>query len=279
MSGTLYIVATPIGNLGDFTTRARDTLSQVSTIFCEDTRVTDKLCKAFGISSKLVSCHHHNEASRKQELLSLLADGKNVAYVSDAGTPGVSDPGGRLVSIARDAKYEVVAVPGPSAITAALSISGLSETGFIFLGFLPSKSGQRESLIKKHLVGSPWIFYESPHRIQNTLTDLSLLLAPEDKVFIFREMTKKFEESWVGTVSLLKSEIEKIKTKGEFVVIVAPKKNEIDEDELSEKQLVLLRRLLSVFSVKDAASILSQHESLSKKKVYEQALKIKNEMK
>jgi 16S rRNA (cytidine1402-2'-O)-methyltransferase len=223
--GKLYIVATPIGNLEDMTLRAVRVLKEVDLILCEDTRETGKLLKHFDVGYKengLWSYHAQSKIEKIDEIITILNEGKDVALVSDAGTPTISDPGSLLVQKIREAGIEVIAVPGASALTAAFSISGITGGEFVFLGFLPHKKG-RETLFKE--MGSaerPYVFYESPHRIMKTLESLKEF-APEKKVFIGRELTKIFEETIAGTpeevFDLLKDNPGRIR--GEFVVIVS----------------------------------------------------------
>ncbi|HEY9583294.1 MAG TPA: 16S rRNA (cytidine(1402)-2'-O)-methyltransferase [Candidatus Paceibacterota bacterium] len=214
---TLYIVATPIGNLEDITLRALRVLSEVDVIFCEDTRVSQKLLKHFKINKPLKIFYEHTLVPSTQ----YLAPYENIAYVTDAGTPGVSDPGAKLVAYAREQGINVVSVPGPSAITSLISISGLDITEFTFLGFLPHKKG-RETLIKEIAKSErAVIVYESPHRIIKFLNKLSEF-APDKKVIIGRELTKKFEEVLIGKPSELVKILSenKQKQKGEFAVLV-----------------------------------------------------------
>lgn len=279
MEGTLFVVATPIGNLADFSDRAKETLKQCKLVFCEDTRVTGKLCKAFGIASRLISCHHHNEASRIELMYETLAGGSDIAIVSDAGTPGISDPGSKLVKAARAKGFKICPIAGPSALITAISVAGLESTAFQFIGFLPSKESARKKIILAQTKEMPWIFYEAPHRIKETMTDLSLLLPVDFRVGFFRELTKKFEEVWVGTIKEVQEKIDSILERGEFVVIVEPVVEKTDNEVLTEKQILLLSHLLKTFSVKESVAILAEHEELAKNKIYEYALKIKNKMK
>jgi 16S rRNA (cytidine1402-2'-O)-methyltransferase len=213
MSGKLYVVATPIGNLGDMSPRALEALKAADFIACEDTRVTKKLLAHFDI---------HTPAVTLPKVLTLLEGGKTVALVSDAGTPGVSDPGQELVSRARDAGALVEAVAGPSALAAALSVCGLRAATFTFYGFLPLKKG-REKLFKEIVASSrASVFYESPHRILKTLAVLATGLPADRRVGIFRELTKLYEEHVVGsaTEALAHFTAHPEKVRGEFVVIV-----------------------------------------------------------
>lgn len=219
-SAALYVVATPIGNLGDISERALDTLREVDVIMCEDTRVTRKLLERYEIDTDVMSYHQHSDDKKVEEILSLLKAGKELALVSDAGTPAISDPGGRLVETVKKAGFPiaVLAVPGPSAVVAALSISGFPADKFLFLGFPPQKKGRekffREVAASKYTVA----FYESCHRIQKAIAQLADVLAPEREVVICRELTKRFESTYRGTISEI--ERQDIPEKGEFVVIV-----------------------------------------------------------
>lgn len=203
MSGTLYVVATPIGNLDDLTYRAVRILGEVDRIACEDTRHTGQLLGRYGISKPLVSYHEHNEAARSEELLGDLLGGKSVALVSDAGTPLISDPGYRLVKAAREQGVAVSPIPGPSALTAALSASGLPTDAFVFLGFPPSKAGARRKLIEEcRAWPMTLVFYEAPHRILDTLADVAAALGGRP-VVLAREVTKLHEEFLRGTAAEL----------------------------------------------------------------------------
>lgn len=217
---TLYIVATPIGNLKDIAPRALETFRGVDLILCEDTRVTQKLLTHYGIEKSLMSYHQHSKLQKTDYIVNLLREGKDLALVSDAGTPGISDPGNKLiesvVSELQD-KAKIVVIPGPSAITAAASISGFSMDSFLFLGFPPAKNKRKKFF--KEVMGAkyPVIFYESPHRILKTLNELIL---SDAKMVVCREMTKKFETVYRGTAKEVIEKIKKDVLKGEFVVIV-----------------------------------------------------------
>ena len=211
---TLYIVGTPIGNLEDISLRALRILGEVDVIFCEDTRVTAKLLKHLKLNKPLKQFHKHSNVPN-------ILNYYSIAYVSDAGTPGISDPGAMLIKYAREQGWDVVSVPGPSALTALISISGLELHEFTFLGFLPHKKG-RETLIKEIAQSDrAMIVYESPHRIIKFLEKLAEF-APDKKVIIGRELTKKFEEVLIGTVPELLEKLKSnpVKQKGEFVVLV-----------------------------------------------------------
>jgi 16S rRNA (cytidine1402-2'-O)-methyltransferase len=225
---TLYIIATPIGNLEDITLRAIRILKEVDVILCEDTRTTKRLLDTYDIKTKTVSYHAHSTSGKQDAIIEALKEGKSYALVSDAGTPAISDPGALLVRSILDLKDEelkVVAVPGPSALAGALSIAGLTEHVFTFLGFLPHKKG-RETLFKKiALAEETMVFYESTHRIMKTLDSLMSHVGEDRKMTIVREMTKMFEEIADGTVSEVQTYFttHTDKVRGEFVVIIHPK--------------------------------------------------------
>ena len=219
--GKLYVVATPIGNLGDITLRALETLREADLIAAEDTRTSKKLLNHYNITTPLVSYHQHSRDNKTAYLIQQLSEGKNIALITDAGTPGIQDPAGMLVQAARAAEVEVIAIPGPSALTAALSIAGVSADNFIFLGFLPKKKG-RETLFKK-IVDADWplLIYESPMRVGKTLRDIEKFLG-QRKIIIFRELTKKFEEVQTGETDELIKHFENKSPKGEFVIMILP---------------------------------------------------------
>jgi 16S rRNA (cytidine1402-2'-O)-methyltransferase len=219
--GTLYLVATPIGNLEDITFRALRTLKECDAVAAEDTRRTGQLLKHFGLSKPLLSCFQFNEARRSGEIIERLRRGEKVALVSDAGSPGVSDPGERLVKAAIAAGLRVESVPGPSALVAALTAGGLPTGEFHFIGFLPHKSGQRRRELERiRSVGGTLVLYESPYRIEKLLLELHELFAGRP-VVLARELTKKFEEYLRGTPDELLEILKKRSLKGEFVVLVA----------------------------------------------------------
>ncbi|OGZ42258.1 MAG: 16S rRNA (cytidine(1402)-2'-O)-methyltransferase [Candidatus Ryanbacteria bacterium RIFCSPHIGHO2_02_FULL_45_43] len=221
---TLYVVATPIGNLKDITFRAIEILRNVDVIACEDTRVTKKLLSHYSISKPLISYREqvHHTVSRK--ILSLLKKGKSIALVTDAGTPGISDPGTRLVSDALNAGFPVVSLPGPSAITAALSVSGVNADRFVFLGFPPHKKGRTAFFGKMKEFTIPMVLYESPHRLYRTLRDLEAFLGLDREVVIVKEVTKIYEKIIRGKIPEVIETLLKInnyhKTRGEFVIII-----------------------------------------------------------
>ena len=224
MRGILYVVSTPIGNLGDITFRAIDVLKNVDVIASEDTRVTTKLLNHFNIKKRCVSYHNNNELYRAKDLVDILIDGQSIALVSDAGTPCISDPGYRLVNLSHQNNIEVVSIPGPSAVIAALSISGLPTDRFYYEGFLPKKKGRRTRLNSISDMDCTVVIYESPMRIIKTLSDLLIHMGSERIVSICREITKKFEEVFIGNIQESINHFTSFKPKGEFVIIVSKNK-------------------------------------------------------
>jgi len=234
---TLYIVATPIGHLEDITIRALNVLDQVNLIAAEDTRETQKLLKYYHIQTPLMSCHDHNETFCSEKLISRLASGQSIALVSDAGTPTISDPGYRVVSLAIEANFTVIPVPGPSAAMTALSVSGLPSDSFVFQGFLPKKTGKREKILKQ-LAFSPktLIFYESPKRIENLIDSLMHLFGNR-KAMLGRELTKQYEECIRGQLSDIKEWASRKNTiKGECTLLISGYEQEsLTSEDLSKK--------------------------------------------
>ncbi len=223
---TLYLVATPIGNLEDITLRALRTLRECDLVAAEDTRRTGQLLKLFGISKPLLSYFQFNEARRSEEILQRLIRGEKIALVTDAGTPGISDPGERVVKAAIRAGFRVEPVPGPSALVAALTASGLPTDEFIFMGFLPHKSGQRRRKLESltQFEGT-LVFYESPYRVTKLLAEIAELF-PERPVVLARELTKKFEEFLRGGALDLLTGLQQRGARGEYVVLVGPPSGE-----------------------------------------------------
>lgn len=220
MQGTLYLVATPIGNLHDMSARAIDTLRSADLIACEDTRHTRKLLTHFGISNKLVSYHEHNESERASEFAGLLAAGRTIALVSDAGTPGISDPGHVLVRKAIETGCPVISIPGPAAFVNALIVSGLPSDRFFFGGFLPSKKGERVLRLQElAAVPGTLVFYEAPHRLAASLVDCAGVLG-DRRAAVVRELTKIHEEAVRGTLAGLASQFNNAKVKGEIVICI-----------------------------------------------------------
>jgi len=217
----LSIVSTPIGNLKDITYRAVETLQSVDLIACEDTRVSKKLLDRYNIKKPLISYHQHSGQIKTDKIIAELENGKNVALITDAGTPGISDPGGKLIEevVNKCSDCNIISIPGPSAVVAALSISGFPVDRFLFLGFMPHKKG-RATFIKR-IIESPETvaFYESTHRIMKTLNQMEKPLG-DRQIMVARELTKKFESAYRGTVGAVIEKLEADNTKGEFVVVV-----------------------------------------------------------
>ena len=231
---TLFIVATPIGNLDDITIRAIKTLREADVIACEDTRHTQMLLNHLEITGKrLIACHAHNEAASSQGIVGLLSQGLDVAYCSDAGTPGVSDPGSRLVRAVREAGFTVVPIPGASASVTLISASGLSGKTFTFEGFLSPKSGRRKTRLKELLAREEaFIIYESPFRILKTLSEIKEL-DDSRRIVLGREITKAFEQFLYGTASEIISQLKVVK--GEFAFVVLPPEKESPESDEDEE--------------------------------------------
>ena len=272
----LYVVATPIGNLRDITLRALDVLAAADVLAAEDTRNTAHLLTHHGISAnRLIAVHQHNERSAAEKIITFLQAGQSVAFVSDAGTPAVSDPGALLVHAVRSAGLRVIPVPGASAAMAALSAAGLNEPHFLFYGFLPNKSAARRTAMLS-LANHPFtlVFYEAPHRIVECVADLCAVLGGERQIVLAREITKLFEtihacplrdaEAW------LKSDSNR--QRGEFVVLVSAA---IPEPGLSPDTLGTLNKLLDELPLKQAVQLAANITGASRNELYQRALQIK----
>jgi 16S rRNA (cytidine1402-2'-O)-methyltransferase len=223
MDAGLYIVGTPIGNLGDISARALETLREVNLIVAEDTRHTRRLTDRYEIGTRLMSCHKFNEAQRTEQIIERIENGEAVAMVTDSGMPCISDPGSRVVALCREAGVPITSIPGPAAVTTAVALSGFGEKGFIFAGFLPHKSGGRKrDLVKWAEADLPVVFYESPYRLIKLMNEIEEHLNAERIVFVAREMTKKFEELTTGTPAEIRAAYDGRNVKGECVVIVQP---------------------------------------------------------
>ncbi len=230
MTGTLYIVGTPIGNLEDITLRALRVLREVEVIAAEDTRVTQTLLRRHNIETPLISYHQHSGEKRLRELLEMLKEGKSAALVSDAGMPGFSDPGSRLVAMVAEAGIPIVVIPGPTASSAALAASGLSGREHLFLGFLPPKQGARcKALAEVAGFRGALVLYEAPHRVLETLTDMLAVLG-ERRAICARELTKKFEEVKRGSLSELITHFSQVEPRGEFTIVVEGLTVELEPD-------------------------------------------------
>ena len=274
-SPALYVVPTPLGNLGDMSQRAIDVLRQVSWVAAEDTRHSAHLLKHYGSGARLLPAHEHNEEAAAQQIVAHLAKGESVALVSDAGTPAVSDPGARLVARVRAASFRVVPLPGPCAAVTALSASGLSETHFLFYGFLPAKSRQREDALRE-LAALPYalVFYEAPHRILETVAALATVFGPQRTLVMARELTKLFEtiHSCPTGDALAWLEADANRQRGEFVLLVSGAPPAGDDGE-GERVLKLL--LDEGLPVKQATRLAHGITGAGKNALYELALTLK----
>ena len=266
-AGCLYVVSTPIGNLEDITYRAVRILKEVDWIACEDTRTTHRLLEHYGIRTRTISYHEHNEIERAEELIARLASGEKGALVSDAGTPLVSDPGYRLVHAAVGAGIKVEALPGASALLTALTVSGLPTDQFHFAGFLPAKQGQRRRLLES-LDEEPatLIFYETPHRILEALEDIAAV-AGSRNIVVARELTKLHEEVLRGTAAEIRATLAaRDSVKGEFVILIGKAMEAAADDTPIEEAIDLLVR--TGVSRMDAMKAVAKQRGLSKREVY-----------
>jgi 16S rRNA (cytidine1402-2'-O)-methyltransferase len=273
--GTLYIVATPIGNLEDITFRAVRILQTADLIAAEDTRHTGKLLQHFQITTPQISYHDHNRYSRTAELLSRLQQGKSIALVSDAGVPGISDPGSELVQACVEAGVEVIPIPGASAVITALSASGLSTERFVFEGFLPTKNQERQERLERlQTEVRTLVFYEAPHRLRQTLKDFAEHFGGERSIVLSRELTKLHEEFWRGTVQQAIEHYTAREPQGEFTVVVAG--GEMVYEPLSEAALKSeLQELLRLgLSRSQASRQLAQRTCFARREIYQLALAI-----
>ena len=277
MPKTLYVVATPIGNLADITLRALAVLQNADLICAEDTRVTARLLSAYGIQGRLVSVREHNERQMADKIIAHLSDGLTVAQVSDAGTPAVCDPGAKLAERVREAGFRVVPVVGASAVMGALSAAGVTESDFYFNGFLPPKSGERQKLLAKWAQADfPVVMFETPHRIEAALSDMAALF-PERRLTLAREITKTFETFLSGTVSEIQTALQadNDQIRGEMVLILHPARRE-KHDGLPEAAQHIMNILAAELPTKQAAELAAKITGESKKALYDLALARKN---
>jgi len=273
--GTLYVVGTPIGNLEDITFRAVRILQTVDIIAAEDTRHTGKLLQHFQVKTPQVSYHEHNRTSRIPELLEHLVNNKAIALVSDAGMPGISDPGYELVKACIEAGITVVPIPGASAAITALSAAGLPTDRFVFEGFLPAKSQQRQEYLESLQTESrTLVFYESPHRLRDTLQDLALVWGSDRQIVLGRELTKLYEEFWRGTIAEAIAHYSQREPQGEYTLVVAgipASQPQLTEEELKAE----LKQLISQgISRSQASRQLAKFTSLPRRQLYQLALSI-----
>ena len=270
---TLYVVATPIGNLADITLRALAVLSQADIICAEDTRVTAQLLSAYGIQAKLLSVREHNEQQMADKVIAALAEGKTVAQVSDAGTPAVCDPGAKLAARVRAAGLSVVPVVGASAVMGALSVAGISEPNFYFHGFLPAKTGERQKLLATWAEATyPIVMFETPHRIAATLADMAAVF-PQRPLVLAREISKTFETFLSGTVSEVQTIVaqDSNQSRGEMVLILHPASIE-RPSELPDDAQQVMKILSAELPTKQAAELAAKITGENKKALYDLAL-------
>ena len=276
MSGILYIVATPIGNLSDITIRAVEVLKKVDAVLAEDTRHTKKLFDHYEIDSPLIAFHEHNENEKVNYILAQIGSGKSLALVSDAGTPLISDPGYNLVLEAKKNGISVVPIPGPSALIAALSSSGIESNNFTFFGFLPSKQSARLRLLKtKKSLNETIVFYESPKRILAALMDMLEVFGEKRQVCLAKEITKSFEtilnDNLVNLIEYLTSDSSH--QKGEFVIIISPA-NKLDLDEAQVQLEKILPILCAEMGASQAAKLAAKITGIDKKHCYKRAINL-----
>ena len=271
--GTLYVTSTPIGNLEDITLRALSVLKSVDVIAAEKVAHTRGLLEHYGIKTRLTSYNQHNQKVKANELIQRLTSGRDAAVVTDAGTPGISDPGAYLISRAANENIEVVPIPGPSAVIAALSVSGMPTEEFVFCGFLPNKSGKRKKALRRLVPERrTMVFFEAPHRIEAMLIDLKEILGDRQMVML-KEMTKFFEEVKRATVSAILTSLTPDRIKGEFTLVVAGNEEE-EPRALCEEVLEKIEELLSDdnMGVKDIAELISREEDVAYRQVYKACL-------
>jgi len=276
---TLYVVATPIGNLRDISLRALDVLAAVDVIAAEDTRTTGHLLAHHSIAGKMLALHQHNERAAAEKIISLLASGKSVALVTDAGTPGISDPGAIVVQLVRGQGYQVVPIPGANAAVSALSAAGIAAPHFLFYGFLPAKVGARkrelEDLkLQPHTV--TLVFYEAPHRILECVADLVAVLGGDRQITIARELTKMFETIHTCALgdALAWLQADANQQKGEFVLLVSGAEIR-DEAEISDQARRTLNLLLADLPLKQAVKLAAEITDENKNALYDLALSLK----
>ena len=276
MSGTLFIVATPIGNLEDLSPRARQTLADVDLIAAEDTRHTGRLLSHFGVKTRLLALHDYNEADRASQVIEALQEGKSVALVSDAGTPLISDPGYRVVQAAHEAGIAVLPVPGPSALTAALSVAGLPTDRFCFEGFLPAKhKARRDRLASLSGETRTLVFYESVHRVKDCINDMIDVFGGDRLASISRELSKLHEQVYLAPLEQLSEKLQagEITSKGEFVIVVTG----TDEARRSSLEVdTLLSELAGKLPDKEVARILARATGEKRNAVYQRLLQLKS---
>lgn len=276
MAGTLSIVATPIGNLEDMTFRAVRTLKEVDLIAAEDTRHSRKLLAHFGITTRLTSYYDHNQALKGEQIIAALLQGKQVALISDAGTPCISDPGYQLVRDALAAGIRVVPIPGACAVVAALAMAGLPTDSFTFAGFPPNKEGKRRGFLASLASArGTVVLYEAPHRVAATLADIAAVLG-ERQVVVARELTKLYEEALHGTAGQVRELVQDGRERGEVVILIAPADEQSQNSTGPLPEELLQQALQQGHSVKEAAALVAAATGLPRRDLYAQALLLRN---
>lgn len=278
--GILYIVATPIGNLGDITKRAIKTLETVDIILCEDTRTSSHLLNSLEIKTKLISYHKFNESERSREVIELLKSGKNIALITDAGTPCISDPGSILIAECISNKIEIFSIPGASALTTALTLSGLVIHNFAFYGFLERKNSKQKEELKRIQQNDleTIVFYESPKRIIPTIENIKEVMN-DPYIIVLNELTKKFEKKYYGKSSQVLDLLQKANYElGEYVIVVSKNKTEEKKEEVSLEALLIDKIIKNNYTMKEAINDLAFElkNKYSKKEIYNASLKLKN---
>jgi len=269
VAGTLYVVATPLGNLGDLSPRAADTLKRVAVVAAEDTRHSKPLLQHAGAHAEMVSFHAHSSDRALERILRILGEGRDVAFITDAGTPAISDPGVELVAAARERGIPVVTIPGPTAVAASLAVSGISADRYVFLGFLPRKGSDRRRLLLT-AARSEWtvVMFESPNRVTQLLADLAEVCGPDRHVAVSRELTKVFEETRSGTLQELSEHYAGAPVRGEVTVVIAGTGKEHVEERSPDPQERARDLLAEGLSRKDVANRLVEETGISRNTAY-----------
>lgn len=269
MAGTLYVVATPLGNLGDLSPRAADTLKRVAVVAAEDTRHSKPLLQHAGAHPEMVSFHAHSSDRALERILRILGEGRDVAFITDAGTPAISDPGVELVAAARERGIPVVTIPGPTAVAASLAVSGISGDRYLFLGFLPRKGSDRRRLLLT-AAQSEWtvVLFEAPNRVTQLLADLSEVCGPDRHAAVSRELTKVFEETRSGTLQELSEHYAEAPVRGEVTVVIAGTGKEHVEERSPDPQERARDLLAEGLSRKDVTNRLVEETGISRNTAY-----------
>lgn len=269
MAGTLYVVATPLGNLGDLSPRAADTLKNVAAVAAEDTRHTKTLITHVGSHAELISFHAHSSDRALERILDLLGTGKDVALVTDAGTPTISDPGTTLVAAARARDIPIATIPGPTAVAAALAVSGLGADRYLFLGFLPRKGGDRRRLLEV-VAESEWtvVLFEAPNRVADLLSDLAEVCGDDRPVAVSRELTKVFEETRAGTLAELAGYYAEAPPRGEVTIVVSGTGKAAPEEVMIDPETRARELLAHGMSRKDVAEQVAEETGISRNTAY-----------